>query len=242
MPAPSIVTQTISFSWAGRRLEVEAGFTTPLYETIAEVVDFDCYRLREVAADALAGSTLIDVGANVGVTSLCLAQFPGVRVLSVEPDARNCAQLGANLRRNGAENARVLQRAVARTTGRALMSRPEAEDVGGRLLADGESRPGESLYEVKTLNLRDLMAATTTAIGLMKVDCEGGEFEIVDQITPELAGRLPLLTFEIHEQGPERGRVRIAHQLERLGYTLAWKPDPFGRGSLSHLLATRLPR
>jgi tRNA/tmRNA/rRNA uracil-C5-methylase (TrmA/RlmC/RlmD family) len=102
----------MTFGFRDRELRVLAGYSTPLYETIAEVVDYDCYQLGRLHPDVLQNTTLIDIGANVGVTTLCLAQFPQARVLSFEPDPDNCARLEANLRQNGASNVTVVRKAV----------------------------------------------------------------------------------------------------------------------------------
>jgi hypothetical protein len=67
LAAPSVERQTIRFRFLGRTLTVEADYDTPLYETVAEVVDYDCYQLRRVA-DALRNTAVLDVGANIGVT------------------------------------------------------------------------------------------------------------------------------------------------------------------------------
>ena len=88
-PAPSIRSQQMTFRFLERELVVTAGFDTPLYETIAEVVDYDCYRLRDIVPD-LHDTTILDVGANVGVTTLCLAAIPRSTVRAFEPVRRNC--------------------------------------------------------------------------------------------------------------------------------------------------------
>jgi hypothetical protein len=40
------------------------------------VVDYDCHQLGRLHPDALRGTTIIDIGANIGVTILYLAQLP----------------------------------------------------------------------------------------------------------------------------------------------------------------------
>ena len=238
-PAPSIQSQAMTFGFRGRQLRVLAGYSTPLYETIAEVVDYDCYQLGQLLPGALESTTLIDIGANVGVTTLCLAQFPRCRVVSFEPDPDNCARLEANVRENKASNVTVVRKAVSGSCGTGLLVRPTHEDVGCRL-ADGAEVPmAEGVIEVPTIDLAGVLALVSGAIGLAKIDCEGAEYEIVDQITPEVAGRLPRLTFEVHDLGEGRNRTSLSDRLERLGYALTFRPDPFDRLSLTHLLAVR---
>jgi FkbM family methyltransferase len=47
------------------------------------------------------GDVLVDVGANVGVYSLCAARFRGARVFAFEPESQNYAVLNENIYRNG---------------------------------------------------------------------------------------------------------------------------------------------
>ena len=229
----------MTFEFRNRELRVLAGYSTPLYETIAEVVDYDCYQLGQLLPNALENTTLIDVGANVGVTTLCLAQFPRCRVVSFEPDPDNCARLEANVRENEASNVTVVRKAVSGSCGTGLLVRPAHEDVGCRLTNGDDVAIAESVIEVPTIDLAGALALVSGAIGLAKIDCEGTEHDIVGQITPEVAGRLPRLTFEVHDQGKGRNHTSISDRLERLGYSLTFRPDPFGRLSLTHLLAER---
>jgi FkbM family methyltransferase len=46
------------------------------------------------------GELLIDIGANVGIYSLCAARFSGVRVIAFEPESQNYALLNENIYQN----------------------------------------------------------------------------------------------------------------------------------------------
>lgn len=50
------------------------------------------------------GQTLVDVGANVGMYSLCAARFRGVKVYAFEPESQNYAILNQNIHRNGLQD------------------------------------------------------------------------------------------------------------------------------------------
>ena len=50
------------------------------------------------------GQTLVDVGANVGMYSLCAARFRGVQVYAFEPESQNYAILNQNIHRNGLQD------------------------------------------------------------------------------------------------------------------------------------------
>jgi len=46
------------------------------------------------------GEVLVDIGANVGIYSLCAARFNDVRVFAFEPESQNFALLNENIHRN----------------------------------------------------------------------------------------------------------------------------------------------
>jgi FkbM family methyltransferase len=47
------------------------------------------------------GEVMLDVGANVGIYSLCAARFRNVRVFAFEPESQNYAVLNQNIHQNG---------------------------------------------------------------------------------------------------------------------------------------------
>lgn len=237
LPAPSVESQRIRFCFRGTSLNVEADYSTPLYETVAEVVDYDCYQLRLIEPH-LRDTVILDVGANIGVTALCFSRFPGTRVVCFEPVPGNCERLKSNLALNGIDNVIIVQKAIARRNGTSPFWVPRHENVGGRVLEGTIYGPG-MLIEVSTIDLATALSGVSGTVGLMKVDCEGQEYDIVDQLTPEIAARLSRLTFEIHYRDADHNLKTISRKLQQLGYALSSRADPFGREQLHHILATR---
>lgn len=238
LPGPSIEHQAIRFRFGGRAFVAEAGHDTPLYETIAEVVDYDSYQLRELPAAELADTTLVDIGANVGVTTLCLATLTRGTVLSFEPAPGNLAWLEANVKAGDCSNVSVVPCAITDRTGVASLWVPDHEGVGSRVVP-GDSASNEPLVPIKTLDLATALGRTSGPIGLIKIDCEGGEYAIVEQLTADIVARVRNITFEVHDRGHAHNVGTLSARLRLLGYRLRPKPDPFGREGLHHLLASR---
>jgi hypothetical protein len=86
---------------------------------------------------------------------------------------------------------------------------------------------------------RVLEESTTGEIGLLKCDCEGGEYEILDRFTPELAARIRNLTIEVHDLDRSRNIEWISQKLSHLGYQVSCIPDLWERSALHLLLARR---
>jgi FkbM family methyltransferase len=239
-PSPSIVEQTLTFTSGGRALTASSNYRTALYDMIAEVVDYDCYQLKKLQWEPQRDRFIVDIGANVGVTALVLAQIPGARVTCYEPDPENCAFLRDNIDRNGLRNVTVRQAAVAGRNGK-LPFQSHAESTGGFLAANGaDSSPSTLTVDAVTLD-RVLEESPAGQIDLLKCDCEGGEYEILDRFTPELAARIHNWTIEVHDLDRGRNVEWISRKLSGLGYQVSCIPDLWERSALHLLLARRNP-
>jgi FkbM family methyltransferase len=134
-----------------------------------EVFLSECYAL---ASDVLENSrTIIDLGANVGLTTLFFAaRAPQARFVCVEPDAVNASLLRDNVAALG-DRATVVEAAIAPATGRVRFD-SSAASWGGRITAAGNT-------EVNSLSMPALMDRYgISAIDILKVDIEGGEEEL----------------------------------------------------------------
>lgn len=74
-------------------------------------------------AAAREGATVVDGGAHIGLHTIMASRNVGLggRVLAFEPDPYNRAALRANLRRTGAENVTVSEKALGASPGRAVL-------------------------------------------------------------------------------------------------------------------------
>lgn len=239
-PSPLIAEQNFKFKFAGRELWVKADYRTALYDMILEVADYDCYQLKKIEWDARPERQVVDIGANVGVTALVLAQIPGAHVTCYEPDPGNCALLRQNLELNGVTNARVFEAAVANVNG-TLEFQTDAESTGGRLVGE-RSAPNARTLRVAAVNLdRVLDQCGSHEVDLIKCDCEGGEYALVEQITPRHVTRIRHLSIEVHDLDGTRNLQTISGKLKSLGYQLSAIPDLWERSAL-HLILARRPQ
>jgi len=238
-PSRSIAEQIITFSAGGRTLSAKANYRTALYDMIAEVVDYDCYQLKQLEWAPNRDHFIVDIGANVGVTALVLAQIPGARVTCYEPDPENCALLRENIERNGLRNVSICEAAVAGRSGK-LQFQLHAESTGGSLTSGGAALSAHTLtVDAVTLD-RVLEESTTGEIDLLKCDCEGGEYELLDRFTPELAARVRNLTIEVPDLDRSRNIDWISQKLSGFGYQISCIPDLWERSALHMLLARRI--
>lgn len=136
---------------------------------------------------------VVDLGANIGFTSVYFAWRHGARtVVAVEPDPDNARILRRNLAQNGVE-AVVLEAAVGPTDGEARFSRTVDSNLG---------KVGETGMKVQMLSMESVLRALgDRRVDMLKIDIEGGEgplllgqdlpwMEQVDAVMIELHGDL----------------------------------------------------
>jgi FkbM family methyltransferase len=115
-----------------------------------------------------AGSTFVDVGANVGFHSVVASRLVGPlgSVVAVEPEPFSLELLRANLWRHRCENARIYAVAASDAAGETRLA-PDAAGRSGSALTAGPGLP------VETARLDELLGDVT--VDVLKVDVEGAE-------------------------------------------------------------------
>ena len=68
-------------------------------------------------------------------------------------------------------------------------------------------------------------------IDLIKCDCEGGEYTIIEQLTPAIAARIRNLSIEVTDLDSSRNRQTIWAKLSSLGYKLFCIPNMWERST-----------
>lgn len=135
------------------------------------------YKLHEM--DFSAGGVVIDIGAQVGVVSSYLAKkWPKLKVVAYEPMPENYANLVKNIAANGvSDRVTAIPKAVT-GDGRTITLRG---DLNANTGGNGMFTSGSTVHEVESVTLADIFAAhVPDRCALLKIDCEGAEYEILD--------------------------------------------------------------
>jgi FkbM family methyltransferase len=117
-------------------------------------------------------TVLVDLGANIGLTSLWLAKRYGCdKVIAIEPSHENARITCQNLERNGV-CAEVVEAAVGSTDGMVPFS--EARD-------SNEGRTGFGEHRVRMLSMFSVLSRVPSVdhVDLVKMDIEGAEQELL---------------------------------------------------------------
>ena len=144
---------------------------------------------------AAAPATIVDAGANVGLSALYLAmRFPDAQIVAIEPAADNVAMLHRNL--DGLPNVRIVQSALWSRNARLRITNPEAEAWSYRCdVASPDDRDG---FDALTLDaVLDLCGLGRC--DLLKIDIEGAETELFRAPGPWLDA-VSTIVVEIHDE------------------------------------------
>ena len=132
--------------------------------------------------------TFIDVGANIGLTSIPLKlKRSGVRVIAIEADPENFAFLKNNLERNGVYDVTLFNVAAYSEEGEIAFERSPKNAGDHRIRFGGIHRPtdyyGESSREVISVKTKRLDSVISSEVlpkpFVLKCDVQGGEVHIL---------------------------------------------------------------
>jgi FkbM family methyltransferase len=116
--------------------------------------------------------TIVDLGANVGFSLLYyLHKYPLCQILAFEPHPRHFAQIERNLALNGARQRIELHAAAAGARSRSM----RLTDRSSSSSLTESDRPDS--FSVEVVDLFPMIEQRR--IDLMKIDIEGGEYEIL---------------------------------------------------------------
>jgi FkbM family methyltransferase len=182
------------------------------------------------------GDVFVDVGANMGYFSVLAAQ--GVRpaggVVAIEPEPTTFKKLTTNVALNRGANVRAVQSAAGAREGTVPFYRAPWNDAENSTVANPELEPAG---EVEALPLARLLSEAEMAhTRLVKVDVEGGEWDVIAGLVPDIA-RFSAdmeLVVEVHPQiDPARTAATLADMLGPHGFAPSWLPVDFG--AVAHL-------
>jgi FkbM family methyltransferase len=144
----------------------------------------------------------LDVGVNVGQTLIKLKSvFPNMDYVGLEPNPL-CVDYTRDLaRRNGWDHVRLEETALAQKDGRSelLLWSGAEDDPSATLIHDFRPyRGGQRTISISCTTWRALEdRAAIGPLGVVKVDVEGSEHEVLQQLEPRLLTDRPLTIVEV---------------------------------------------
>jgi FkbM family methyltransferase len=172
--------------------------------------------IRREYGDVSDFKSIIDVGANIGAFAFYAAEMsPKSKIYCYEPETRNFALLSKNIRANNlSDRVTLFNCAVAGAT-------------ESRKMAVGES-PLNSLInadravneqKVQCITLRKVLEdCELSSVDLLKLNCEGAEYEILASCSTADFLKFPNIRLEYHNFDNVRNGAAVVKVLREAGY------------------------
>ncbi len=172
------------------------------------------------------GWVVVDVGAAIGEFTLFAAcNFPNNRVLGFEPFPQSFALLNENLALNGVKNVSVYNEAIWSSNGRLTLDLTPGEPL--QLISQDEEKTSAESLHVPAYTLEKVMAREgLPQIDLLKMDCEGAEFEILLNCHAETLSKIKRIVMEYHDGYEKHHHAELVTFLQSAGYQVKVKINP----------------
>ena len=168
------------------------------------------FHLLAAVVRQLASGCLIDVGANIGLYTLLLRSVSALPIIAYEPQPFLFKLLQRNIAFNHLANVEARNLACGSRRGEVPFaigingSVAAGLDAGDTIASDNDleseahvTQRGEAVINVPLTTLDDDLA-DVSSIALLKIDCEGFEFEILQGARRLIERHAPLLFLEAH--------------------------------------------
>ena len=173
------------------------GARVPVYEIFAD----DSYRLEWFLGPLLRRPVeVLDIGGHVGTFTCRLTQLHRqATVTAFEPSATTAEYLRRNVEHNGVGNrVTVVERALASTTGSAVFDDNGAGSGLNGLVATGNNSGTGVATKVDTISFDEAIASASAPVEVIKIDCEGGEYDLVLNSSPASWSSVQRVVIEHH--------------------------------------------
>lgn len=152
----------------------------------------------EFRVDPASISTVLDIGANIGVSALYLSTvFPKATIYAFEPEPRNVELLTLNAQQRN--NIRVLPFALGARDGELILYDSDNPTNFGGFSSYGE---GVNRTSSKTVLVRGTASALDelgiSSVDIIKIDTEGAEWDILMTMREEMLCKTKLIIGELH--------------------------------------------
>jgi FkbM family methyltransferase len=172
----------------------------------------------------LAPGTFVDVGANIGQTLLWLRSVDEQRPwIGFEPSPEACKAARRLIEINRFQNTTLIEAGLSDRAGSATLHAGGGTDSSATMRTPGPQQDVQTT--VKLLNGADLAdKELAQPVGILKVDVEGMELEVIRGLRAVIQRDRPLIIFETLPAANAESRDRqqaLASELKSQGYRLA---------------------
>lgn len=195
-----------------------------------EVIEANQYHLT---AEKVKDRIVIDIGANIGAFSLYAAALGAKKVISVEPISASYNTFLKNIHRMGLTNITTYKKIVAEKGNQFL-----PVSLNANAGANSMYNVSDNYEVVETITFSEIMDQVAGHDILLKLDCEGGEYDVILTASHHDFVRINEIMMEIHTDlhPKHKGKEVIEQVLTKNGFNKLdsvqiyyWDWDPNGQ-------------
>jgi FkbM family methyltransferase len=173
--------------------------------SIEEEMNKDDYHLDKI--DFKPNDIVIDIGANIGIVSIYLARkYPFLKIYAFEPVKYNYNNFLENIKLNGINNGIIYpeNKAITKDARNIKIEFNAFNSGGGGLTLKKSSR--NVIEDIESATLDSVIdKLNTNSIKLLKIDCEGSEYEILYNMKQENLLKIQNICGEFHDNSDNKG-------------------------------------
>lgn len=203
------------------------------YDNPLGIPNFDEYLYGEiyisnyysVEKQDIEGRNVIDIGANIGLFSIYCEQFDPNHIIAVEPHPENYGNLVENVmvweETHEDKMGNIMAVCSAVTDGTKKKVNIEGEGGHAHLSTNGHECEAQTLQEI--YEMQEIYNDVDT---VLKLDCEGAEFQILYSSSIELLRKFKIIFLEAHEIYDPRASIdHLISYMKWFGFELVWRAN-----------------
>jgi FkbM family methyltransferase len=201
-----------------------------LFQVFKEIFMEDVYNVGALVRVLPDNPVVIDIGANAGFFDvLLLSKIKNAQIYAYEPISGNVERMRGIAAANQTFARCVIIHSAAVTGKPSEMLRMYAQDmVDNQVVASslqGFNSDNTKELWVPAVSLADILSKIAqTNVDLLKMDCEGSEYDIIGNTPPDLLRRIERMLIEVHDIDNQNNIQEFSEYLVRLGYTVKHAP------------------
>ena len=187
------------FRTSPEKIMLRNGLALKMGEHAHDLITFVVVFIKEDYGIVSEGGVVIDIGANIGMFSIFAASSKAKKVYAFEPNPNSYRTLKENITANGFNDIIVpINKAVTDTCETVFI--PSASSPHNQVVKDiSEYSDNRTLVKVATTTLeRFIKDQKISKISLLKLDCEGSEYQIIDSASPNILKKINTIRMEVH--------------------------------------------
>jgi len=166
---------------------------------------------------------ILDIGANTGLFTLRMKElYKDASVYCYEPFPSNYEQLLQNIQLSKLKDVELINKGVGGSS-RSEKLFINKSNLGGHSLFEHEARSDE-FVNIEILGIAELLNnLPQSRIHLIKMDCEGAEYEIIKALNTALVSKVEIILFESTESVYDL--TDLLGHLRSIGFSIEFKEN-----------------